>query len=97
MKLKDLLTEKRVEILAIATRHGAGNVRVFGSVARGEETLESDLDFLVDYDLEKVTPWFPGGLLIDLENLLGRKVDIVTERGLHPSILERIEREAFLL
>ncbi|MEG3439506.1 nucleotidyltransferase family protein [Pannus brasiliensis CCIBt3594] len=97
MKLKDLLTEKRAEILAIATRHGASNVRVFGSVARGEETPESDLDFLVDYDLDKITPWFPGGLLIDLENLLGRKVDIVTEKGLHPSILERIAREAVLL
>jgi len=55
-------------------------VRVFGSVARGEATPESDIDLLVDYDLEKITPWFPGGLLLDLEQLLNRKVDIA-ERG----------------
>jgi predicted nucleotidyltransferase len=97
MKLKDVLKEKREEILEIAAKHGAGNVRVFGSVARGEETLESDIDFLVDYDLEKITPWFPGGLLVDLENLLGRKVDIVTERGLNDRIRERVTREAILL
>jgi predicted nucleotidyltransferase len=52
---------------------------VFGSVARGEETESSDIDLLVDYDLQKISPWFPGGLLIDWPDMLGCKVDIVTE------------------
>jgi predicted nucleotidyltransferase len=65
MTLLDTLQEKRVEILQVAARHGAFNVPVFGSVVQGEETPESDIDFLVDYDLEKITPWFPGGLLME--------------------------------
>lgn len=69
-------------------------MRVFGSVARGEETKNSDIDFLVDYDLAKITPWFPGGLLADLEELLGCKVDVVTEKGLHSLIRQRILSEA---
>ena len=59
MALKDLLKEKREEILSIAAKHGAYNIRVFRSVARGEETEESDIDFLVDYDLNKISSWFP--------------------------------------
>ncbi|MGK7930997.1 MAG: nucleotidyltransferase family protein [Microcystaceae cyanobacterium] len=97
MKLKDKLTEKREEILTIAAKHGAFNVRVFGSVARGEKTANSDIDLLIDYDLAKTTPWFPGGLLIDLEDLLECKVDIVTEKGLHSFIRERILKEAIKL
>jgi hypothetical protein len=62
-------------------------VRVFGSVARGEATEESDIDFLVDYDLGKITPWFLAGLLIDLEQLLNRKVDIATVDMLKERIL----------
>ncbi|MBW4624839.1 MAG: nucleotidyltransferase domain-containing protein [Brasilonema octagenarum HA4186-MV1] len=62
MKLKEILQEKRAEILSIAAKHGAYNLRIFGSVARGEETPSSDIDFLIDYDLNKITPWFPGGL-----------------------------------
>ena len=65
MTLMELLQEKRIEIIKIAAQHGAFNIRVFGSVARGEETENSDIDFLIDYDLEKTTPWFPGGLLMD--------------------------------
>ena len=97
MKLQELLQEKREKILAIATKPGAYNVRVFGSVARGEETSASDIDFLVDYDLSKISPWFPGGLLADLEDLLGCQVDIVTEKGLHDLIRERILQEAINL
>ncbi|MGK7897980.1 MAG: nucleotidyltransferase family protein [Xenococcus sp. (in: cyanobacteria)] len=97
MKLQELLQEKREKIMAIATKHGAYNVRVFGSVARGEETSASDIDFLVDYDLSKISPWFPGGLLADLEDLLGCQVDIVTEKGLHDLIRERILQEAINL
>lgn len=94
MKLQELLQNKRNKIIEIAKKHGAYNVRVFGSVARGEETPSSDIDFLVDYDLTKISPWFPGGLLADLEDLLGCKVDIVTEQGLHSLIRERILTEA---
>ncbi|WP_276752828.1 nucleotidyltransferase family protein [Chlorogloeopsis fritschii] len=95
--LKQLLQEKREEILSIAAKHGAYNLRVFGSVARGEETETSDIDFLVDYDLEKISPWFPGGLILDLEKLLNRKVDIVTSKSLHYLIRDKVLNEATLL
>ncbi len=90
MTLKQLIQDKREDILQIATKHGAFNVRVFGSVARGEETENSDIDFLIDYDLAKTSPWFPGGLLVDLEDLLGCKVDVVTEESLHHLIKQRV-------
>lgn len=94
MALLDTLREKREEILQVAAQHGAFNVRVFGSVVRGEETLESDIDFLIDYDLKRITPWFPGGLLMDWQDLLGRKVDVLTERGISPLIRESVLAEA---
>ncbi|MBD2119292.1 MAG: nucleotidyltransferase family protein [Microcystis sp.] len=97
MTLKQLIQDKREDILKIATKHGAFNVRVFGSVARGEETENSDIDFLIDYDLAKTSPWFPGGLLVDLEDLLGCKVDVVTEESLHHLIKQRILKEAIKL
>ncbi|NER80971.1 MAG: nucleotidyltransferase family protein [Leptolyngbya sp. SIO1D8] len=97
MALLETLKEQRSKILEIAAKHGAHNVRVFGSIVRGEETPESDIDFLVDYDPDKVTPWFPGGLLMDLQELLGRKVDVLTERGISPLISERVLAEAKLL
>ncbi len=93
MNINDLLKGKRDEILHIAARHGAYNVRVFGSAARGEAGPESDVDFLVEVGPER-TPFFPGGLLADLEELLGCKVDIVTEDGLHWYIRERVIKEA---
>jgi len=96
-KLKQLLQEKREEILEIAAKHGAFNVRVFGSVARGEETENSDIDFLIDYDLNKISPWFPVRLIRDLEGLLGRKVDVVTETGLKERIRDRVLRDCILL
>ncbi|AFY36843.1 DNA polymerase beta domain protein region [[Leptolyngbya] sp. PCC 7376] len=94
MKLREQLQEKREEILDIAAKHGALNVRIFGSVARGEETENSDIDFLIDYDLDKITPWFPGGLLMDLKDLLGCDIDIVTEKGLSHLIRDRVMAEA---
>ena len=94
MKLSQLLQEKRQDILIIAAKHGAFNIRIFGSVARGEETEKSDIDFLVDYDLKQISPLFPGGLLMDLQDLLGCKVDIVTENGLSHLIKEKVLREA---
>lgn len=94
MTLWETLREKREQVLEVAAKHGAFNVRVFGSVVRGEDTPESDIDFLIDYDPEKVTPWFPGGLLMDWQELLGRKVDVLTERGISPLIRERVLAEA---
>ena len=94
MGLKQLLQEKREEILSIAAKHGAYNLRVFGSVARGEETEASDIDFLIDYDLEKISAWFPGGLILDLETLLNRKVDVITTQSLHDLIRDKVFNEA---
>ena len=84
---------KKKEILAVASAHGLFNVRVFGSVVRGEDNPQSDIDFLVD--LEKGRSLLDlGGALIKLQELLGRKVDIVTERGLHWFLREKILKEA---
>jgi uncharacterized protein len=94
MSLLNMLQERRSQILEIATRHGAVNVRVFGSVVRGEETPESDIDFLIDYDLTKVTPWFPVRLIRDLESILGTRVDVVTVEGLKARIRDEVLREA---
>lgn len=91
--LNRLLQEKRDEILRLAAKHGAYNVRVFGSAARGTAGPDSDLDFLVNVGPQR-TPFFPGGLLADLEDLLGCKVDVVTENGLHWFIRERVLQEA---
>ena len=76
--IDELLLPKKAQILEIASSHGAFNIRVFGSVARGEATDASDIDFLVDYDPARRTPWFPMGLIQDLQDLLGRKVDVAT-------------------
>jgi hypothetical protein len=93
MGIEEILQQKRNEILEIARRHGASNVRVFGSVARGAARADSDVDLLVRPG-EKTSPWFPAGLVLDLEELLGRKVDVVTERALHWYIRDRILAEA---
>ena len=97
MLLKQLLEEKREEILTLAKKHGAFNVRVFGSVARCEETENSDIDFLIDYDLSKISPWFPVGLIEDLEQLLNRKVDVLTTKSLHYFIRDKIINESISL
>ena len=93
MSLNELLHEKREDILRVASRRGATNIRVFGSVARGESDANSDIDLLVD--LEPGRSIFDlGGLLMDLQDLLGQKVDVVTERGLRERIRERVLQEA---
>lgn len=88
-----MLAEKREEILRVADAHGARNVRVFGSVARGDAGPDSDIDFLVEMPkgrslLDLV------GLWQDLEELLGRKVDVVTDGGISPYLKDRILTEA---
>ena len=93
MSVDELLRDKRDEILRIAASHGARNVRVFGSVARGQAGPDSDIDFLVDLE--------PGrslldlsGLWADLNDLMGRKVDIVTEQSIYWLLRRRILKEA---
>nr|AIF02132.1 DNA polymerase beta domain-containing protein [uncultured marine group II/III euryarchaeote KM3_153_G11] len=91
--IAQVVREKREEILRISASHGAHNGRVFGSVARGEAGPDSDVDFLVDMGPEH-SPWFPGGLLMDLQDLLGCQVDILTEDALHWYIRDRVLEEA---
>ncbi len=93
MNLAEQMIAKRDEILRLAAKHGAGNVRIFGSVARGQDTLSSDVDFLVDV-VGETSPWFPGSLIADLEELLGRPVQVVTHRALSPLIREHVLKEA---
>jgi hypothetical protein len=93
MTTTDLLQAKREEILRIAERHGARAVRVFGSVARGEATDQSDIDFLVS-TTDQTSPWFPVALVEELERVLGRKVDVVTKGGLYWLLRRRILQEA---
>jgi predicted nucleotidyltransferase len=95
----DLISElrrKRAEILGIAKRHGARNVRVFGSFARGDARPNSDLDLLVEA-APKHSPFFPAGLIADLEEMLGRKVEVVEPEGLHWYVRDRVLKEAVLL
>jgi len=93
MTVQDAVSQHREEILRIAAQHGATNVRVFGSVARGTDGPDSDIDLLVDVT-GKTSPWFPAGLMLDLEDLLGVTVDVVTEPALHHVIRDRVLREA---
>jgi predicted nucleotidyltransferase len=96
MNFSELLKDKREAILQIAAKHGARNVRVFGSVARGEADEQSDIDFLVDMEPGRSLLDL-GGLLVDLQDLLGQNVDVVTERGLKPRIRDRVLHEAVAL
>ncbi len=96
MGVEELLKEKRAEIVRLAEKYGARNVRVFGSVARGEADEKSDIDFLVDMEPGK-SLFDMGGLLMDLRELLGRDVDVITVRGLKPRIREKVLKEAVAL
>lgn len=90
---KEILSSKREEILRIAAKHGASNVRVFGSIARGEDDEMSDIDLLVEFEAGR-SLLDHAGLWLDLQELLGCKVDVVSERGIKPRIKERVLREA---
>ena len=93
MTARDLLKEKREEILRIAAKYGARNVRVFGSVARGEADEQSDIDLLVEFEPDR-SLFDHGGLWLELQEALGRKVDVVSDRGIKARIRERVLREA---
>lgn len=90
------IQDHRREILEIAGRHGASEVCLFGSASRGDLQADSDFDFLVQARAS-TSAWFPAGLIQDLESLLGRHVDVVTEQALHPLLRDRILAEAVLL
>jgi predicted nucleotidyltransferase len=92
----EILTSRREQILRVAKQHGVTRVRVFGSMARGDAGPHSDVDLLVDVGGDP-GPWFPGGLVADLEELLGRRVQVVTERALDNLLRDRVLREAVLL
>ena len=94
--LEQLLREKRDDIKRIAARHGAYNLRVFGSVARGEAGPESDIDLLIDVG-PTTSSWFPAGLILDLEDLLGWRVEVITEKALNPELRDHVLREAIAL
>ena len=85
MSVQEQIRLRREDILRIAARHGAGNVRLFGSVARGEETIDIT---------GETTPWFPGSLVADLEQLLTRPVQVVIRRSLSPLIRDSVLRDA---
>ena len=88
-----LIENRRSEILALAERHGIRNVRVFGSMARDDASDASDVDLLVSLAPGR-SGLALGGLLMDMQDLLQRRVEVVTEGGLHPALRERVLREA---
>lgn len=90
--IEELLADKREEILAIAHRHKASNIRVFGSVSRGEATIESDIDLLVEMKNHSLLDRI--ALIQDLEDVLGRKVDVALPENLHELIRDRVLKEA---
>ncbi len=93
MGIDEIIGTKREAILRIAEKHGVTSIRVFGSVARGEAGPESDVDFLIEAGMN-VPPWFPGGLIADLEGLLSRHVDVVEPIALNPYMKDSVLSEA---
>lgn len=90
------MQQMRSRILEIAARHGVTHIRVFGSVARREDRADSDIDLLVVVG-GQASSWFPAGLVLDLEALLDRRIEVVTENGLDPLLREHVLREAIAL
>jgi predicted nucleotidyltransferase len=91
-----VLRAKRDQIMEIAARHGVTRLLVFGSFARGDAGPDSDVDLLIDVGPDR-SAWFPGGLIADLEELLQRPVQVVTERALDPSLRDQVHAEAVSL
>ena len=96
MGINEVIGNKREQIFTLAQKYGASQVRIFGSVARGVADAKSDIDFLVE--LEPGRSLFDlGGLLSELQTLLGRPVDVITSAGLRPRIRDRVLKEAIAL
>ena len=93
MGIQEIIGSQHQQILAIAAKYGAFNIRIFGSVARGQADDKSDVDFLVDMEPGR-SLFDMGGLLYDLQQLLGRNIDVVTTAGLRARIKERVIKEA---
>jgi len=93
MPISKILTEKREEILRIAMKHGARNLRIFGSYARGEERTDSDIDLLVEMERNR-SLLDVIAIKHDLEDLIQRKVDVVTENAISPYLKENILKSA---
>ncbi|MGO9005000.1 MAG: nucleotidyltransferase family protein [Beijerinckiaceae bacterium] len=93
MPLFDEIARKREALLEIAARHGASNLRLFGSVLRGEERPDSDVDILIDIEEDRGFDSYLA-LAEELETLLGRRIDLITERSLSPFFRPFIEAEA---
>ena len=93
MSILELLRQQRSEILKLASQHGARNVRIFGSAARGEAETDSDIDFLVELEPDR-TLFDLGALLMDLQDLLGRKIDVVTDDSIYWLLRRKILKEA---
>ncbi len=93
MTTKEKLLRQKKIIEKIAMKHGAYDIRVFGSVSRGDDREGSDIDLLVKTN-KNTSPWFPGGLIADLEDILEQKVEIVTEKGLNSLIRDQVLEEA---
>lgn len=91
--MMDVVKANREQIIQLARRHGVTAVRVFGSMARGDAGPQSDVDLLIEVGADP-SPWFPGGLIAELEELLGRRVQVVTERGLDELLRDRVLAEA---
>lgn len=96
MVTKQDVVARREEILAIARRYGAHDVRIFGSVARGDQREDSDLDFIVRFEPDR-SLFDHGALICDLEELLGVNVDVVSERGMRDHLRSYAEKEAIAL
>jgi len=87
------IEEHRDRIKDLAAKRGAVRIRLFGSLARGEGGPQSDVDLLVDLE-EGCSAFALGGLLMDLQEFLGRRVDVVTPAALHPKIREKVLEQA---
>jgi len=91
-----LITAHKQELLSLAKRYGVGGLFVFGSMARGDASAQSDVDLLVD-NPGQLTGFELGALQMDAQDILGRKVDLLTPNALHPLMRERVMQEAIRL